>query len=99
MKEDMSEEAVKKRIKRAIEAATKCLKYPPGRCEVIQLSNYVFHIEAIRKKEICKIRIVLDEITKRDEDLVRNFELPENCTREIWCRKINGSFEVKEIRK
>jgi len=94
----MSEIAIKRRRRRAIRAAIKCLLYPPGRYQVSKISNHVFHIEADREKESCKIRVVLDEIKKSDERLVLYAEVPDNCTKEIWCRKLNGQFDVLKIK-
>jgi len=93
----MSEKIIKQRLKRAIAAAEKILLYPPGSARVMILSNHIFHIEAIRKKEIRKIRIIFDEITKLDEEMVSQYELPQNCTKEIWCRTKNGKFIIKRL--
>jgi hypothetical protein len=93
----MTEINIKRRLNRAIAAAAKILNNPPGTAEIIILKNHVFHLEAIRKKEIRKIRITLDQIKKQDEELVLNYPLPENFTKEIWCRKINGKFTIKII--
>ena len=95
----MSDFAIKQRLNRAIKSAIKLLDQPPGSYEIILLNNHVFHIEAIRKKEIRKIRIVLDEITEEDEKMVREFSLPEICTKEIWVKEsTNRLFKVIEIR-
>ena len=94
----MSDFAIKQRLNRAIKSAIKLLDQPPGSYEIILLNNHVFHIEAIRKKEIRKIRVVLDKITEEDEKMVREFSLPEICTKEIWAKKERGrEFEIKEI--
>jgi len=55
--------------------------------KVNYLDDPIFHIEAIREKEIRKIRIVFDEIKEEDIEQVRNYELPPICTKEIWLRK------------
>ena len=93
----MSDFAIKQRLNRAIKSAIKLLDQPPGSYEIILLNNHVFHIEAIRKKEIRKIRVVLDEITEEDEKMVREFSLPEICTKEIWCKKENERGFVTEV--
>jgi hypothetical protein len=93
----MSAKSLKQRFKRAIIAAEKTLTYPPGSARVIILQNHIFQIEAIRKKEIRKIRIVLDEMKKSDEEIVNAYELPSNCTKEIWCRLKNGKFIIKRL--
>ena len=94
----MSDFAIKQRLNRAIKSAIKLLDQPPGSYEIILLNNHVFHIEAIRKKEIRKIRVVLDEITEEDEKMVREFSLPEICTKEIWVKREGGrDFMIKVI--
>ena len=66
--------------------------------KVNYLDDPVFHIEAIRKKEIRKIRIVFDEIKEEDIEEVRNYELPPICTKEIWLRKSGEKkFIVKTL--
>jgi len=93
----MPEEPIKKRLRRAKIAAEKILNNPEGVAKIIFLDNHVFQIEAIRDKEIRKIRIVFDRFDEKDEILVRNYKLPQNCTKEIWCRHKNGQFELKTI--
>jgi hypothetical protein len=93
----MAEEAIKKRTRRAIRAAMECLDNPPGSWDLTILDNHVFHLEAARQREIRKIRIVLDRISARDVELVSRRELPEICTKEIWCRSISGGFSIKKI--
>jgi len=101
----MSEEAIKKRYIRTIKAAKKQLNPPPEkRYRIITLDGDPFHIEAIRQRknmeyaETLKIRVVLDEIKKEDEELLRRFKLPPNFTKEIWCKKMGEQeFEIREI--
>jgi hypothetical protein len=93
----MSEAAIKKRLRRAVEAAAEILDYPKGSYGIIMLDGKTFNIEAISRMEIRKIRIVLDEIKKNDEELVKKFPLPGNCTKEIWCRSSEGGFFMKKI--
>lgn len=94
----MSEDKFKLRQKRAVKAAIKSLNRPSSSCKVIILDGNVFHLEAIRAKEIRKIRIVLDEITDKDIKIVKEFRLPEVCTKEIWCKKLNrADFSIREI--
>jgi hypothetical protein len=93
----MTDEPIKKRLCRAIAAATRILDNPQGSAAIIFLKNSPFHIEYIRYKEIRKIRITLDTITNEDVKLVKNFPLPAStCTKEIWCRKGN-QFIYREI--
>jgi len=74
----MSDFAIKQRLNRAIKSAIKLLDQPPGSYEIILLNNHVFHIEAIRKKEIRKIRpeICTKEIWAKKER-GRGFEIRE----------------------
>ncbi|MBA7695199.1 hypothetical protein ES703_103821 [subsurface metagenome] len=66
--------------------------------KVNYLDDPVFHIEAIREKELRKIRIVFDEIKEEDIESVRNYELPQICTKEIWLRKSGEKkFIVKTL--
>jgi len=91
-------ESFKQRHNRAVKAAVKYLSKPYGGYKIIILDGKVFHLEAIRVKEIRKIRIALDEITKEDEKIVKEFKLPDICTKEIWCKKIKErAFEIREI--
>ena len=94
----MAKEAIKKRMKRAIQAAIDILSYPEGNHDsVCKLESREFDIEAVRQREIRMIRIALDEIKKEDEDQVRNVALPPNCTKEIWCRSMNGNFRIRKV--
>lgn len=86
---------IKDRLARAIEQASRSLA---PRYEISTLRNHAFHIEAIRTKEVIRIRIVLDKITEQDEKLVRAARLPEIFTREIWIKKRNKkAFDVVEF--
>ena len=66
---------------------------------VMFLENRIFHVEAIRDKEVRKIRVVLDKIREKDIEEVRDYELPLIYTKEIWL-KISGEkkFHVKSIK-
>lgn len=81
----MTEDAYRHRFYRARKSARNILVH--SRHTVNYLDDPVFHIEAIREKEIRKIRIVFDEIKEEDIEGVRNYELPLICTKEIWLRK------------
>ena len=66
--------------------------------KVNYLDDPVFHIEAIREKEIRKIRIVFDEIKEKDIERVQSYELPQICTKELWLRKQHEKkFVVKTL--
>ena len=95
---EMTEESVKKRFRRAVISAEKLLSLPSGNSRVIRFGNGPFDLESIRKKEIRTIRIVLGEIKESDRGLLRDFEMPEICTKEIWNRKLDGSFEIEIIK-
>jgi len=83
----MSEEAIKQRLNRAIKAAIRCLDQPKGSYEIVLQGSGPFHIEAIREKEIRKIRIALDQISSGDEMIVKKTNLPAVFTKEIWVKK------------
>jgi len=74
-----------------------CLNNPPGSWDLTILDNHVFHLEAARPREIRRIRIVFDKITAHDIELVRQRELPDICTKEIWCRSNDGRFSMKKV--
>lgn len=84
-------------MRRAIRAAARFFRYPPGNFDIVFLENHIFQLEIMRRKEIRKICIVLDKIKPDDEKKVENYQVPDNYTKEIWCRKINGQFEIKII--
>jgi hypothetical protein len=95
----MSEAAVKQRFNRAVRSAMRCIDQPKGSYSLVLLNNGPFHFEAVREREIRKIRIVLDKITAQDERAVRDIKLPGICTKEIWCKKQNErGYGKKEIR-
>ena len=97
-RDNMDIKRIKKRQYRAIISAVNFLNKLPGTNRIIILNNGPFHIEAIRKKEVRLIRIVLDEITKQDEKVIREFLTPDNFTKEIWLKKYKvRGFKVKEI--
>lgn len=96
----MAEEVIKQRLNRAIKAAIRILEKPSGHCRIIEFkdSRSPFHIECIRKNQIRMIRIVLDKISEMDIKALKEFRLPMNCYKEIWCKKVNErEFEYKEI--
>jgi hypothetical protein len=92
----MAEESIKKRLRKAKTKAAAVLE--DSKFKIIPSDNSIFCILAVRKKEIRLIRVVVDEISNTDVDLVRNFDHPEICTKEIWCRKYKcRKFEVREV--
>lgn len=92
----MPEEAIIKRLNRAKIAAIRVLK--SADFKIIPSDNSNFCILGIRKKEIRMIRVVVDEITENDIKIVKDFDPPGVCTKEIWCRRGNDKkFEKREI--
>jgi len=92
----MSEEAIKQRINYAKSRAIKNLE--ETKHKIIPSDNSVFCFLAVRKKEIRLIRVTVDKITDQDISLVKEFEPPGICTKEIWCAKYKrAGFEIKEI--
>ena len=92
----MGEETVKRRIRRAKERASGVL-IKTG-YKIVPSDNSEFCILAIRKKEIRMIRVVIDKITDHDINLIKTFEPPGICTKEIWCKTANSpDFDIKEI--
>ena len=91
----MSDRTIKDRLPRAIEQAARNLS---PRYEVSALRNHAFHIEAVRPKEVIRIRIVLDKITDQDEKMVKAARLPEIFSREVWIKRRNKkAFEIIEF--
>lgn len=95
----MSDHKIKQRLNRAKKSAARILEQPAGDYTILSLNSDIVHLEAIRKKEIRVIRIVLDEIKKADIEIVKKLELPELCTKEIWCKKENERGFVTEVIK
>jgi len=91
-------ESFKQRHKRAVNRAIFLLKRPPADYQIIPLNHPIFHIEAVREKEIRKIRIVLDQVLPEDVSMVREFRFPDVVTKEIWCKRFKSQqFDTKEI--
>ncbi len=88
----------KKRLARAIRRAADVLTHSDYRVTILRQDG-VFSLEAMRKREIRKIRVVLDEILEPEERQVRACRLPDVCTKEIWCKRLNDQdFLIREIR-
>jgi hypothetical protein len=93
----MTERTEKKRLSRAVRRAADVLVNSNYRVTLLQ--GEVFNLEALREREIRKIRVVLDVIKQEDEQKVRGFRLPGICTKELWCKRYNKpAFFIKEIR-
>jgi len=98
----MPEEAIIRRHNRAIDLAVSMLKKSGGYGRVIRLNDpsCPFHIEFCRKKEVRKIRIILDAITEQDRQLCKEWDLNESIfTKEIWLKKhsVGGFDQIIEI--
>ena len=95
----MAEEAIKREINQAVKSAIKILSRPKGSCQITILDGKPFHIESMRKKEVTKIRIVLNEIMQNDIKIVEDAQLPNVIfTKVIWCKKSGKlNFIEKEI--
>jgi len=92
----MTEETIKRRLFRAKRRAIECLK--SVQYDVIPADNSSFCVVATRNQEVRLIRIAVDEITEDDIDLIKNWQHPGNCTKEIWCKKMGvACFEIKTI--
>jgi len=84
-----------KRLSRAVKRAADVLINSNYRVTLLQ--GEVFNLEALREREIRKIRVVVDSINHDDEQKVKAFRLPGICTKEIWCKRYNTrSFKVRE---
>ena len=84
----MSEETVKRELNSAVRSAVKILSRPQGSCTITILDGNPFHIESISRKEVKRIRIVLNEVVEGDIKLVEKFQLPDRIfTKVIWCKK------------
>jgi len=93
----MAEKTEQKRLNRAVRRAADVLVNSNYRVTLLQ--GEVFNLEALREREIRKIRVVLDIIKQEDEQKVRAFRLPGICTKEIWCKRLNNtSFVIREVK-
>lgn len=87
----------KKRLARAVKRAANVLA--SSNYSVTFLQGDIFNLEAMREREIRKIRVVIDSINQDDERKLRAFVMPGICTKEIWCKRLNEPvFLIKEIR-
>ena len=94
---NIAEKTEKKRLTRAVKRAADVLVNSNYRVTLLQ--GEVFNLEALREREIRRIRVVLDAINQDDEQRLRAFRLPGICTKEIWCKRHNEpAFLIREIR-
>lgn len=78
-----------KQLNRAIDRAYNLLNKPEGSCNIIRINDphCPFHLECCRKskKEVQKIRIVLERVQDEDIALCEAWPLNEQVfTKEIW---------------
>ena len=92
----MAVKTEKKRLSRAIKRAADILVSSNYRVTLLQ--GEIFNLEALREREIRKIRVVTDTIGRDDESKVKALRVPGICTKEIWCKRLDESvFIIKEI--
>jgi len=58
------------------------------------LDGQIFHIEATRKhsQTIIKIHVSLGRPDKGLIDRIKKINLPQNCTKEVWCKYPNEQY-------
>jgi len=92
----MADETIKRRLRRAKEKAVNDLEKTGYK--IVPSDNSAFCILGVRRLELRMIRVVIDEITRKDIELVEGFHPPGTCSKEIWC-KVEGqrNFIIKEV--
>ena len=90
----MSELAVKKRLARAKVKAV--VYFRKINYAIIDSDNKTFCFIASRRREMRLVRVVVDRITDEDVHAARSVDVPDGCTREIFCQKRSG-HEIREI--
>lgn len=95
----MAEEAIKKRIQRALQAAV--FKVKKMGHDFVLADHNPFDLIAVKKRKIRFIRIALDKIEDQDLASVQSFAATSMAiSREIWLRKYGQKiFEIKKIFK
>ncbi len=92
----MNDFAIKKRLTRAKEKAK--IDLAKNGYKIILSDNKIFCFLAVRKKEIRMVKVVVDDISEEEIRIIREFESPVNCTKEIWYRAPHQKdFEIREI--
>ena len=91
----MSEEATKRRIANAKKSAKK--KFRGLKFDIINSDNEVFCFVASKSGIYeAKIRVVVDEISEEDINLIKKTRILPNQTKGIWCRPF-GSNKWKTL--
>jgi len=81
----MSHNSARDRMADAKKSAKK--KCQGLRYDIVNSDNEIFcFIASIAGIYERKIRVVVDEITENDIEIVKKFRIPSNQTKEIWCR-------------
>jgi hypothetical protein len=91
----MADETIKQKARRAKKAAIE--KCEEMGYKIIVSDNSVFCFLASRKTEIRMIRVVMHKISEDDIQKIGEFESPETCSKEIWRRRDDGGFEIREV--
>ncbi len=93
----MSDQTLNRRLARAIKRAADVLV--GSNYSVSYIQGEIFNLEAVREREIRKIRVVIDVIDQDDVRKVRSQDLPMICAKEIWCKRLNEpNFQIREIK-
>lgn len=93
----MSEEPIKRRLKRARESALSVL-FIQG-YDAILSDGTIFDIVAVKRRKVRFIRLVTDSIKEREKRIVRSYAtLSKTISREIWLRKFRKKgFKITKI--
>lgn len=92
-------EPLKRRHAGAVKRAKNLLENPPASYKVFLIRDSIFDMIAIKPNEILALKIVLDEISSDDVQLVRKQRLPEGVTKKILKKEFRmGGFEEKILK-
>jgi hypothetical protein len=94
----MSEEAIKRRRRRAVEAAARILE--KGGYQISRLRHPVYDLSAERFRDIRKIKICLDKVMASEIRAIQNTNGDAIFSREVWIYRTSpgkGAFSIKFI--
>ena len=93
----MSEDAVKKRLRDAKYSAM--TDYRVRGYQVNPSDNQLFCFSATDKARTheCKVRVVIDEISNEDREIIKNTIILSNQRKEIMCRPYGSKDWLREI--
>ena len=91
----MTETTTKRRIREAKQRASQRLA--DADYDIIPSTNQNICIVATRDTNTRYIRIVIDDIKPEDIELIKKIRGPQNCTKEVWCARKKGKFEIRII--